>query len=218
MLTAVPTGPHVRETRPNAEQTKMIAKRSRRVSGWHGATLTVIILGLPASTHAARPTGYLNLHGPTPMRFQAKALPGIESAKPSMTEVASTGSNIAPPKVTESHAPETPPTQPTPPATPTNATEADWLKSLLHSPLWSAIGEALDSDLLARSLGTALRTEISKLPSPAGLPSVTPEMLTEFFKVPEASSPAAASPQVELNKLPAAVFVLPSSQAIYRSP
>lgn len=146
------------------------------------------------------------------MRFQINA-PASTSLQPpkvvateSVTPSESPKAEVLPAQV------EQPVVQPdTNVVTPRTGPEPLWL-----FPLWAQIGEDLGNDQLANSLGFCPAGDpVTATPAPV---TVTPEMLTEFFKIPE--KPAAPKPvtgPTDLGTLPTAVFVLPSSQASYHS-
>lgn len=94
----------------------------------------------------------------------------------------------------------------------------EFLKSLTGDLLWNALGEVLLSELAKENLRAV---EASKKAEPEPPPTVTPEMLADFFKSAEPAvnyvTNVTIVPTAPAANLPPAVFVLPSSTATYRS-
>ena len=175
--------------------------RSASVSvfAWHGlAILAGARLSLVAGGGA-----YLPAIGPTPLRFQTA---------PAIT--ADVQANVVAPTLPPPGPATEPAVAPAKAAAPT-VTVPEGLRSLVLSPLWSALGEGLVLNPLA---GGGFVT--TQNPTAASTPVVTTEMLVDFFRTAaEASNGGTTNSAVTTGQAFATpVFVLPASSATYRTP
>ena len=193
-----------------------MGKRSQRVAPGLCLAVLVALVTSPKGTTAAYGAGYLSVVGPSPLRYQS--VPPAEPQPAAVETRAGPAPAVGP--LTVSSEPSPPPAPAPAPEPKALVSPPDVLRSLLFSPLWATMCDGF----FGAATGIAVAADNAQARSNEDAPTVTPEMLTEFFKQPEApverpvrNEPAAPGNPKPASGLPPAVFVLPSSQAIYRS-